>query len=49
VSHSLARRRLDVFHSKQHRADISGCTLAHVLALFLQKSFQVFGGPKVGD
>ena len=43
VSHSPARRRLDVFHSKRHRADISEANLAQVLALFLQKSFWNLG------
>src|SRR3954447_5766994 len=32
-----------------HRADISGANLAQTLALFLQKSFQVFGWPRIGD
>jgi hypothetical protein len=36
----------DVFRS-QGRADISGRTLAQPLALFLQKSWQVFGGQEL--
>src|SRR4051812_18179982 len=42
------RRRLDVFHSQPFESVTSGCTLAQVVALFLQKSFRVFGGQELG-
>jgi hypothetical protein len=34
--------------SPNHAFGNAGCTLAQRVALFLQKSFQVFGGQKVG-
>jgi hypothetical protein len=48
VSHSPARRRLDVFHSKHTERTFQRATLAEVVALFLQKSFAISGGQELG-
>jgi hypothetical protein len=48
VRHSRTRRRLDVFHSKHTGRTFQRVTLAEVVAYFLQKSFQVVGGRKLG-
>jgi hypothetical protein len=50
------RRRLDVFHSQPFGRSLQRCTLAQVLAQFLQKSFKNmglgtrdWGWPRIGD